>query len=178
MKRRQRGLTLVELMVTLAAAIILLAVGLPFFGGVVANNRAVAQANNLLSAFKLARSEAVKRSEIVTICAIDDPSAAVPACGNASDWVNGWTVFRDDGSAIDEHIRVWLTPAAAPAITSPSSTSSVVFTPAGEESTGVAASLILSQAGGTTTRANCLVVRPSGQVRMRRFRPDDGETCP
>ncbi len=176
MKRRQRGLTLVELMVTLAAAIILLAVGLPFFGGVVANNRAVAQANNLLSAFKLARSEAVKRSEIVTICAIDDPGAAVPACGNASDWVNGWTVFRDDGSAIDEHLRVWNTPPAAPTILA--STDSVVFTPAGEELSGTEAWLRLSTADSTTTRQHCLVVPPSGQIRMRRFRPDDGETCP
>lgn len=176
MRQRQRGLTLVELMVTLAAAIILLAVGMPLFSGIVGNNRAVAQANDLLSAFKLARSEAVKRTDNVTICAIDNPAAAVPACGDAGDWGNGWTVFFDDGSAIDEHLRVWITPVSAPTIVA--SAAAVVFTPAGEESTGTAASFSLTHADSTTTRSHCLVVRPSGQVRMRTFRPADGETCP
>ena len=144
----QRGLTLVELMVTLAAAIILLAVGMPLFSGIVANNRAVAQSNDLLSAFKLARSEAVKRADNITICSIDNPSAAVPACGDAADWSNGWTVFFDDGSAIDEHIRVWISPAAAPTVVA--STGSVVFTPRGEQSTATTASFALTSAESTT----------------------------
>jgi type IV fimbrial biogenesis protein FimT len=176
MKHRQRGLTLVELMVTLAAAIILLAVGMPLFSGIVANNRAVAQANDLVSAFKLARSEAVKRTRQVTVCAIDDPTAAVPACGAAADWSNGWTVFLDDGGSIDEHLRVWIPSGAAPTIVA--SVASVVFTPRGERLTTNPASLALTSTGSTTTRSHCLVVPASGQVRMRTFRPTDGEACP
>jgi type IV fimbrial biogenesis protein FimT len=99
MKSKQTGLTLVELMVTLAVAIILLAVGMPMFSGVVANNRATAQANTFLAAFKLARSEAVKRGTEVSVCAVDDPDADPIICGTNSDWANGLLVFTDGGTA-------------------------------------------------------------------------------
>ena len=99
MSTRQQGLTLIELMVTLAAAIILIAVGMPLFSGVAANNRATAQTNALVSAIKLARSEAVKRGANVSIAAV------------SSDWVNGWTVFVDANTngAVDagEGLRSW-----------------------------------------------------------------------
>jgi len=176
MKHRQRGLTLVELMVTLAAAIILIAVGMPLFSGIVANNRAVALSNDMVSAFKLARSEAVKRTQQVTVCAIDDPTAAIPSCGAAADWSNGWTVFFDDGGSIDEHLRIWLPDGAAPTIVA--SVASVAFTPRGERLNAGIASLALTSTGSTTTRSHCLVVPASGQVRMRTFRPADGEVCP
>jgi type IV fimbrial biogenesis protein FimT len=94
MKQRQTGLTLVELMVTLAAAIILLSVGLPFFGGIVANNRVTAQANALSSALQLARSEAVKTGNRATICPKDDPDPTDLGCGDATAWANGWIVHR------------------------------------------------------------------------------------
>ena len=109
---RQRGLTLVELMVTLAVAIILIAVGMPLFTGVAANNRATTQANTFLTAFKLARSEAVKRATNVSVCAIDDPDASPPTCGGNDDWDNGLLVFTDGDTAGtidggDERIRAF-----------------------------------------------------------------------
>ena len=110
--KTQQGLTLVELMVTLAVAIILVAVGMPLFSGVAANNRATTQANTFLTAFKLARSEAIRRGTGVSVCAIADPTANPIVCGSNSDWDNGLLVFTDGGTAGtvdggDERLKVF-----------------------------------------------------------------------
>jgi len=63
------GLTLIELMVTLAVAIVLLAIGIPAFQGLASSNRASTQANGLVTALNLARSEAISRGIPVAVCA-------------------------------------------------------------------------------------------------------------
>ncbi|MGB5743048.1 MAG: GspH/FimT family pseudopilin, partial [Sedimenticolaceae bacterium] len=117
MSSKQQGLTLVELMVTLAVAIILIAVGMPLFTGLAGSNRATTQANSLVSALKLARSEAVKRADSVTVCA--DNGAG--ACGDETDWVNGWLVHTDvnDSGGFDagDVLRTWDPLAASSSIT-------------------------------------------------------------
>jgi len=61
------GFTLIELMITLVVLAILLAVGVPSFNNLIENNRVTAQANSLLGAVNLARSEAVKRGVPVSV---------------------------------------------------------------------------------------------------------------
>jgi type IV fimbrial biogenesis protein FimT len=106
--KTQSGLTLVELMTTLAVGIIILAIGVPAFMTMMSSNQAAGYANDLVGAIRLARSEAIKRSDMVTICA---SNAAQTAC-SGNNWINGWIVFSDDSNyaTIDEgetiH-RVW-----------------------------------------------------------------------
>lgn len=115
--KNQNGLTLIEMMVTLAVAIILVAVGIPAFRSITANNRAVAQSNALVTALNLSRGEAVKRGAPVTIC-----RAANGACDDESnDWASGWLVFEDSDSSGDindgeELIRLWDAPSGNPTI--------------------------------------------------------------
>ncbi len=85
------GFTLVELMVTLAVAIILLSVGMPSFTETIQNNRLTTAANKFVSAVNLARSEAIKRGTRITACKSNDGAACV-ASGN---WAQGWIVFTD-----------------------------------------------------------------------------------
>lgn len=92
-----RGFTLIELMVTIAILVILLGVGVPSFQAMVQNSRATALANDLVSALNLARSEAVRRGESVSLCASADGSA----CGG--NWIEGWIVHLES----DEVLRVW-----------------------------------------------------------------------
>jgi type IV fimbrial biogenesis protein FimT len=102
------GLTLLELMMTLAVAAILLTIGAPGYHSVIQNNRAATQINSLVSALNLARSEAVKRGSRVSICA----SSNQTSCSGSPDWATGWIVFTDnsgvDGSldAGDSLLRV------------------------------------------------------------------------
>jgi len=98
--RTLAGFTLVELIIALAIASILLAVGVPSFTSVIQDSRIGSQYNQAVRAFFLARSEAVKASEFVVVCARSGPVAQ--SCGTEDDWNNGWIVFVDTGSEIDD----------------------------------------------------------------------------
>ncbi len=99
----QNGLTLIELIVTMAIAAIVLSVGVPAFQGVVANNGMVADANRFVTSINLARSAAVKYQRDATICPSANWNAATPSCTATTDWSNGWIVFvdKDRDSAVD-----------------------------------------------------------------------------
>lgn len=84
--KKHYGFTLVELMITLTIAGILLTIGVPSFQNMIRNNRTVTNANNLVTALNLARSEAIKRGVPVT----------VKRKGTTSEnWDSGWDVFTD-----------------------------------------------------------------------------------
>ena len=62
-----RGFTLIELMVTIAVLAILATVGIPGFVDLVQNNRVTTQANELVTALNVGRTEAVKRGRPVQV---------------------------------------------------------------------------------------------------------------
>lgn len=179
MGKKQQGLTLIELMVTLAVAIILITVGMPLFTGMAANNRATAQANSILSAFKLARSEAVKRVAGVSICAIADPTASPVICGANTNWGNGVLVFADDNTpgvvdGGDERLKVFANTTAGANVTTLGAF--VRFQAQGDMShvtanaaCGASATCLqMSHEGSTGTQFRCLHITNSGQARLER----------
>lgn len=94
----QHGFTLYELLVTVIVMGIILSLGVPNFLEFTRNNRMAATSNNLLAAFTLARTEAVKRKALVTVCSSLNAEAANPACGGT--FADGWVVFADDDGDI------------------------------------------------------------------------------
>jgi len=78
-----KGLTLVELMVTLAVLAILLAIAAPRFSTISTGNKLTAKINSLSGDLAYARNEAVTRNANVTL-------AAMPG-----GWADGWRVFVD-----------------------------------------------------------------------------------
>ena len=95
-KHPENGFTLIELFVALAVMGILAGVGIPSFISAVSNSRVSTQYNSLIGGLYLARSEAVKTSNSVTVCA----RASDTQCG--SDWTHGWLVFVDKDFANNE----------------------------------------------------------------------------
>ena len=89
------GFTLIELLVTMAVAAILLAIAVPNYQTFVLNSRMSAQSNDFLSALLLARSEAVKRGTLVSVC----KSANSATCTAGGTWAQGWIVFVDGNTA-------------------------------------------------------------------------------
>lgn len=92
---RNKGFTLLELMVTVGVAAILLSVGVPSFRGVIMDNRLVRDSNQFVASINLARSAAVRFQRNATICASANFNAAVPSCAATTDWSNGWIVWVD-----------------------------------------------------------------------------------
>jgi type IV fimbrial biogenesis protein FimT len=62
----QRGVTLIELLVTIAVLAIIATIAVPGFQSMMANNRLASNYNEVLISFYYARSEAVKRHRLVT----------------------------------------------------------------------------------------------------------------
>lgn len=92
MMRTHRGLTLIELMVTVAIAAVLLAIAIPSFHDFFVTNRLSSATNDLVAALNTARSEAISRGVDVTLRR---------ASATSKDWGSGWTMFVDtngDGS--------------------------------------------------------------------------------
>lgn len=101
MKKRNRGFTLLELMVVVVIAALLLGIGIPAMGNFIRNARMTASANDLLAAMHLARSESIKRKSATTVCASSNPLDAAAGCLTAGagsrllNENNGWIVFVD-----------------------------------------------------------------------------------
>lgn len=89
---RDRGFTLIELMVAIGVAAILAAIAIPAFNNFVMNDRDASQINSLVGSFNYARSMAVKLNSRngVQVC----PSAGGTACdAPAAGWAAGWVVL-------------------------------------------------------------------------------------
>lgn len=87
--KKINGFTLIELMVTLFVALALIGVGVPSFNSAVKNARLSKSTNLLVTSLHRARSEALKRSRNVIMCANN-------ASCNSDNWENGWILFVDE----------------------------------------------------------------------------------
>lgn len=88
---RQVGVTLVELMVTVAVAAVLMAIAVPSFQQLIQSNRVATEANSLVGDLQFARGQAIKEGQPVTVCISSDGSS----CSTATSWQTGWIVFTD-----------------------------------------------------------------------------------
>jgi len=180
-KGKDLGFTLVELMVTLTVLGILLSLAAPSFTALVANNRIATETNELIGALNLARAEAIRRAQPVTV-----------RSSNSNDYAKGWSVFPDadaDGSAAsatDETdglpLRVTsaftgttsiarVTRSAAPAPFTYSTTSAsdrmyVTFTPRGAINTTVSAFFRVCDPRQSSMKGRIVQVNAVGKVTL------------
>lgn len=101
-----KGFTLVELMIVLAIAAILAGVAVPSFQSLIRDNALTSEANQFVSAIHFARSEALKRSNSVTLTA-----------NTTGKWQYGWSV----GDGVDT-LRNYAALSGTSTLTSTSST--------------------------------------------------------
>lgn len=103
-----RGLTLVELMVTLTVLAVLLGIAVPSFRSLIESSRLTSQANDLLHGLQTARSEAIRRNTAVRFCSTTagwnvypapDSTKAALRSGTAGSNANFCADFRANGLA-------------------------------------------------------------------------------
>ena len=88
----KNGFTLIELMVTLAVAVILMAIGVPGMQSLMEGSRVRAATNSMLSDLLYARAQAVNLGLQVTLCPLNVSSTCV------DDWNLGMSMFVDANS--------------------------------------------------------------------------------
>ncbi len=166
---RQTGLTLIELIITIAVFIVVASTAGPAIQNVMRDNRTVAQVNGLLGDLNFTRSEAIKRGTAVTICQSDNPDAAPPppadasaSCSNDKNgWNKGWIVVDGAGKLLRVH------GALRGGTTLTYSRGNLSYKGDGT-STGLAnGTFIFCSSAGAGSRGRSLVVGPTGRVRKQ-----------
>jgi len=97
--KKLSGLTILELLGTVALASILFSVAIPSFTWMIRTNRLAAATNDLVGMLHFSRMEAVTRGRKVTLC----KSADGIQCASEGGFQQGWLVFVDEnGNASHE----------------------------------------------------------------------------
>lgn len=87
-----KGLSLIQLMITVAIMAILLTVGAPSMQSILQHNRVIAAVNEISSAARTARFTAIDQEETTIIC----PTSDYATCG--TDWSLAKIVFADENA--------------------------------------------------------------------------------
>lgn len=155
---RPAGFTLVELIITIAIVAILMAVAAPAMTSFLADQAAVANADEFAAAVRFSRTEAIKRGRTITMCASTDPAADAPAC-NAADWKTGWAITEPNGAVLRVQNALRSVESAD------GNATTLSFAPNGLVITG-AVNVVFVPVGGDTERQRAVSVQPTGRVRM------------
>jgi len=107
--RRNKGFTMIELLIALAIAGILAAIAMPAFQNFIKDNRLKTRTSLMISHLQLARSESAKQKSRVTVCTSSNGTTCTPG----TDWDNGWIVWteKDGVAGLDPNTELLLSEA-------------------------------------------------------------------
>lgn len=175
------GLTLLELVVVIALAAILVTIAVPNYSEFMTENRMASEMNSFVTALMLARSEAIKRGQEVTLCASDN---GTDCSGSAGAWSQGWLIFRNPQNAgqvpaSSDIIRTHTGFSSGDTLTASApfdSSQSVSFTPLGIliPSELIGGTFTLQDASNQASLTRCLALDPGGQPSAA----EPGAPCP
>lgn len=176
-RNKNKGYSLIELLVTISILGILLAVSLPNFQDTIESNVTNSQAKMFITTLNLARSEAIKRGTNVGVCPSDDGVDC-----DAASWSTGWVVFVDvngdaDGASgsIDTGdiiIRVFDALGADSVLTV--TTNFLEYNSLGFSATAGVQTMLLCPSSANSDNARSVEIGISGQGR----RIEGGLVCP
>jgi len=91
----QRGFSLTELAMVMAIVAILMGIAVPSYRFVTNSYRMSSEVNGLLGDLMLARAEAIKEGQPVTVCA----STNGTTCSGSTSWQRGWILWSNPTNA-------------------------------------------------------------------------------
>lgn len=164
------GVSLLELLIGVAVAGVLLSAGVPGFGDLVQDNRRAARVNRFVHSLHLARSEAVKQAQYVTIC--KSTTGRDCATGGVT-WDDGWIVFvnrdHDEPARADAGEDILLREPAIDDLTITGNRNAFTFRPFNLRSTN--GTLVFCDARGPAS-ARAVIISHTGRPRISDRSPD------
>lgn len=94
--RRQAGVTLLELLVTVTVLAVLAAVALPAFTGTIRRNNVANAANAISADLQFARGQAASEHRFVSLCRSTDGGATCATGASVHDFDQGWLIYSYD----------------------------------------------------------------------------------
>ncbi len=162
--KSEAGLTLIELMATLAIGAAVVGMLMPGFGAMITRQRAASAHNLLLATIQEARAHAVGENRATVVC----PSRAGLQCDPGGIWEHGWIAFVDhnrDGrfDGADMLTRVETEESPDLLLRSSASRPKVSFSKRGQ-STGNNITIRICEPAGVVLQA--LVINNGGRARV------------
>ena len=169
---RTKGFTLVELIVTVSVLAILVTVGVPSFVSFIQRYAAASAIGMFHKDLQLARAEAVSLGKRVTVCHL---SSSNTCDGN---WLQGISVFVDDGASIGELdggelVLAESNPLGTENYFKDSSRTRVTFTADGQAA-GFAATFVFCPSSAEAEFARGVILSNTGRARSTSDTDKDG----
>jgi type IV fimbrial biogenesis protein FimT len=167
--RRAAGFTLVELVVTVAIAGIVAAVGVPSFLRALARHAIGAQAQALQDAIRTGRSEAMKRSGPVVLCRTEesDPARCAGSGGSWQTWALFTDVARSGTFAVgDAMLRQRVDASSRTTVTGDAASIRFEATGIAQADTGSAVIVLGERGASDSANRRRLCISPRGEVAI------------
>lgn len=170
-RNKNKGLTLIELVITLSILAILVSLAAPGFNRLFEKNNLAQTRDKILDSISFARSEAIKRGYNVKLCASSD----LTSCDKENQWSHGWIVLAStdqQGEPTDNEQDMLLIRAQKVSAPITADTDNILFKPDGSVTKKTTFQLCPIH---TNEAPNPIDINLAGQVRLDRT--PDYENC-
>jgi type IV fimbrial biogenesis protein FimT len=178
---QQRGFTLTELLVVVAIVAILLSMGVPSYRYITVSYRMSSEVNGLLGDLMLARAEAIKEGQPVTVCA----SANGVTCSGATNWQNGWIMWSNPANAAQPaagilRVQTKFTGTTPDTFVADNGVSAVTYNREGFATTAAGfpnTTITLHDSTANAAWTRCLWISPQGTLTTETHADNPSGTC-